>query len=127
MSNTVHYSELGLVNTRDMFAKAVDGGYAIPAYNFNNLLLEPLTNIGKLVLISAFGNQGVCDRFFEGFNRPWDLYPMFTDKAAAQRFVAEASGGSWRAANLRGVARIAKGQLKQKVTGRHFVYDDAIQ
>ena len=37
MSNTVHYSELGLVNTRDMFAKAVDGGYAIPAYNFNNL------------------------------------------------------------------------------------------
>ena len=37
MSDTVHYSELGLVNTRDMFAKAVDGGYAIPAYNFNNL------------------------------------------------------------------------------------------
>ena len=37
MSNTIHYSELGLVNTRDMFAKAVDGGYAIPAYNFNNL------------------------------------------------------------------------------------------
>ena len=37
MSDTVHYSELGLVNTREMFAKAVDGGYAIPAYNFNNL------------------------------------------------------------------------------------------
>lgn len=31
------YKELGLVNTRDMFAKAVAGGYAIPAYNFNNL------------------------------------------------------------------------------------------
>ena len=37
MSNAVHYSELGLVNTRDMFAKAMAGGYAIPAYNFNNL------------------------------------------------------------------------------------------
>ena len=37
MSDTVHYSELGLVNTRDMFAKAMAGGYAIPAYNFNNL------------------------------------------------------------------------------------------
>ena len=37
MSDKVHYSELGLVNTREMFAKAVDGGYAIPAYNFNNL------------------------------------------------------------------------------------------
>ena len=31
------YKELGLVNTRDMFAKAIKGGYAIPAYNFNNM------------------------------------------------------------------------------------------
>ena len=31
------YKDLGLVNTRDMFAKAVKGGYAIPAYNFNNM------------------------------------------------------------------------------------------
>jgi fructose-bisphosphate aldolase, class II len=37
MGEKVHYSELGLVNTREMFAKAVGGGYAIPAYNFNNL------------------------------------------------------------------------------------------
>jgi len=32
-----HYKELGLVNTRDMFKLAMDGGYAIPAYNFNNM------------------------------------------------------------------------------------------
>jgi len=31
------YKELGLVNTKAMFAKAVTGGYAIPAYNFNNM------------------------------------------------------------------------------------------
>ncbi len=31
------YKELGLVNTIEMFKKAVDGGYAIPAYNFNNM------------------------------------------------------------------------------------------
>ena len=31
------YKDLGLVNTRDMFAKAVKGGFAIPAYNFNNM------------------------------------------------------------------------------------------
>ncbi len=31
------YKELGLVNTKEMFAKAVTGGYAIPAYNFNNM------------------------------------------------------------------------------------------
>lgn len=33
----IHYSELGLSNTKDMFAKAMAGKYAIPAYNFNNL------------------------------------------------------------------------------------------
>ncbi|MDR0475380.1 MAG: class II fructose-1,6-bisphosphate aldolase [Treponema sp.] len=31
------YSELGLVNTKELFKKAVSGGYAVPAYNFNNL------------------------------------------------------------------------------------------
>jgi fructose-bisphosphate aldolase class II len=37
MGETVHYSELGLANTRQMFQQAMAGGYAIPAYNFNNL------------------------------------------------------------------------------------------
>lgn len=31
------YKELGLVNTVDLFKKAVSGGYALPAYNFNNM------------------------------------------------------------------------------------------
>lgn len=34
---SISYKDLGLVNTKDMFAKAVEGGYAIPAYNFNNM------------------------------------------------------------------------------------------
>jgi fructose-bisphosphate aldolase class II len=33
----IHYKELGLVNTKEMFKKAMSGGYAIPAYNFNNM------------------------------------------------------------------------------------------
>ncbi len=33
----VNYKELGLVNTKEMFAKALNGGYAVPAFNFNNL------------------------------------------------------------------------------------------
>ena len=37
MGDVVSYKDLGLVNSREMFRKAVDGGYAIPAYNFNNL------------------------------------------------------------------------------------------
>ena len=31
------YTELGLVNTKELFKKAVHGGYAVPAYNFNNM------------------------------------------------------------------------------------------
>ena len=33
----VSFKELGLVNTREMFAKAIKRGYAIPAFNFNNM------------------------------------------------------------------------------------------
>ncbi len=31
------YRDMGLVNTREMFQKAMAEGYAVPAYNFNNL------------------------------------------------------------------------------------------
>ncbi|MDD2226851.1 MAG: class II fructose-1,6-bisphosphate aldolase, partial [Dysgonamonadaceae bacterium] len=33
----VSYKELGLVNSRELFKKAMEGGYAIPAFNFNNM------------------------------------------------------------------------------------------
>ena len=33
----VSYKELGLVNSKELFKKAVEGGYAIPAFNFNNM------------------------------------------------------------------------------------------
>ena len=37
------YMDYGLVNTRDMFARAMAGGYAVPAFNFYNM--ETLTAI----------------------------------------------------------------------------------
>ncbi len=33
----VSYKDLGLSNTKEMFKKANEGGYAVPAYNFNNM------------------------------------------------------------------------------------------
>ena len=33
----VNYKDLGLVNTREMFKRAINGGYAIPAFNFHNM------------------------------------------------------------------------------------------
>jgi fructose-bisphosphate aldolase class II len=37
MDHPTPYPDLGLVNTREMFKKAMEGGYAVPAYNFNNM------------------------------------------------------------------------------------------
>jgi len=33
----ISYKDLGLVNTKEMFKKAMAEGYAVPAYNFNNM------------------------------------------------------------------------------------------
>ncbi len=33
----VSYKELGLTNTKEMFDKAIKNGFAVPAYNFNNM------------------------------------------------------------------------------------------
>jgi fructose-bisphosphate aldolase class II len=45
----VSYKQIGLVNTKDLFKKAFEGGYAIPAYNFNNMeqLQAIVTGCGK--------------------------------------------------------------------------------
>ncbi len=37
MGKFVNYKELGLVNSRNMFKKAISGGFAVPGYNFNNM------------------------------------------------------------------------------------------
>ncbi len=37
MAQSSSYKDLGLVNTKEMLNKALEGGYAIPAYNFNNM------------------------------------------------------------------------------------------
>lgn len=52
------YKELGLVNSRELFAKAVKGGYAIPAYNFNNLeqlqaIIQACTEVESPVILQV--------------------------------------------------------------------------
>jgi len=65
----VNYKDLGLVNTREMFAKAIKGGYAIPAFNFNNM--EQMQAIIKAavetkspgILQVSKGARPVCQRY----------------------------------------------------------------
>lgn len=54
----VSYKELGLVNTREMFRKAMAGNYAIPAYNFNNMeqlqaIIQGCTNSRSPVILQV--------------------------------------------------------------------------
>ena len=57
----VNYKDLGLVNTRDMFARAIKGGYAIPAFNFNNM--EQMQAIIKAARLRLKQNHLLSFRF----------------------------------------------------------------
>nr|WP_320113940.1 class II fructose-bisphosphate aldolase [uncultured Desulfuromonas sp.] len=61
MAEKTHYSELGLANTRDMFKQAVSGGYAIPAYNFNNM-----EQLQAIILASIETNSPVIIQVSKG-------------------------------------------------------------
>lgn len=53
-----NYKELGLVNTKEMFKKANENGYAVPAFNFNNLeqilaIIEACAEMGSPVILQC--------------------------------------------------------------------------
>jgi fructose-bisphosphate aldolase class II len=73
----VDYRSIGLVNTREMFAKAVDGGYAIPAYNFNNMeqlqaIMQACVEVNSPVILQVssgarkYANQTLLRYMAEG-------------------------------------------------------------
>ena len=53
-----NYKELGLVNTKEMFKKANSEGYAVPAFNFNNMeqvmaIAEACAETGSPVILQC--------------------------------------------------------------------------
>ncbi len=55
-----NYKDLGLSNTKEMFAKANKEGYAVPAFNFNNLeqmqaIVEAAAEMGSPVILQVSG------------------------------------------------------------------------
>ena len=68
-----NYKDLGLVNSRELFAKAIKGGYAIPAYNFNNLeqmqaIIQACTEVQSPVIlqVSKGANQTLLRYLAQG-------------------------------------------------------------
>jgi len=61
MQKTFKYQDLGLVNTKEMFAKAMEGKYAVPAYNFNNMeqlqaIITGCAESGSPVILQVSGS-----------------------------------------------------------------------
>jgi 2-polyprenyl-6-methoxyphenol hydroxylase-like FAD-dependent oxidoreductase len=91
---------------------------------FNNTLLVPLTKAGKLLLVSTYGStareddvspqQRLADAFIDNFDDPAVLTPGFHDEDEAKRILKETFGSSTRP-YLRGMAKIARGQLRHKL------------
>lgn len=55
-----NYKELGLSNTKEMFAAANEKGYAVPAFNFNNMeqmkaIVEACAEMGSPVILQVSG------------------------------------------------------------------------
>src|SRR5574344_2595188 len=54
----VDYKKIGLVTTKDMFARAIKGGWAVPAFNFNNLeqlqaIIQASSNLKSPVILQV--------------------------------------------------------------------------
>ena len=96
--------------------------HAHAAYTFSNLLLEPITAPAKELLIAQYGSDGRADNrgapqrianaFFENFNDPRTLTPAFMDMGRARDVI-----GGWRWSGVRGRARIARDQVRQRLRG----------
>jgi Styrene monooxygenase A putative substrate binding domain len=94
-------------------------------YTFNNILLEPITTAGKMILMAQYGSEGrargstgqqrIADAFIENFNDANGLTPAFLDAGKARAVIKEKTGTSWPIAVARGALGVAKGQLRQKL------------
>ena len=65
-------------------------GHGKAAYTFNNILLEPLTEAGQIVLTHAAKDRQFSDAaLFGNFHTPRGFFPWFEDAEAAKQKIAE--------------------------------------
>ncbi len=74
---SIHYKELGLVNTKEMFQRAMDLGFAVPGYNFNNMeqlqaIVQACVETGSPVILQVsagarkYANQTILRYLAQG-------------------------------------------------------------
>jgi hypothetical protein len=96
-----------------------------PTTRFNNLLLEPLPDAGKHVLMAQYGSDGVrtdtpqkiADAFALNFEDPARITDVIDDTPKARAFIAEKAGGSWIWPVVRGALGVGREQARQALGG----------
>jgi hypothetical protein len=94
-----------------------------PAYVLTNLMLEPMSEAGRLLLLAQYGSDGVredgrqalADLFAAGFADPALLVDRLTDVELAKRAIRETTGKGWVRAVATGALGIARAQVRQKL------------
>lgn len=96
-----------------------------PAFALTNLMLEPMSPAGRLLLMAQYGSDGrdregaptgrqaLADRFADGFAHPAPILAALTDVAEARRMIGETLGGWWGRPVAAGAIGIAWRQLRQ--------------
>jgi hypothetical protein len=96
-----------------------------PAYALTNLMLEPMTVPGRLLLLAQSGSNGhgndgrqqLANLFASGLGEPELLIDLLTNTATARRMIREKTGQWWLRPVVSGALRIGKAQLR-RVLGR---------
>jgi hypothetical protein len=91
--------------------------------SFNNLLLEPLTDAGRKMLIAQYGSDGrqstgrqaIANAFCDNFADPTSITELFMDSAKAQAFISEKTGKPWPLQLAGGLFGIVRDQIRQKM------------
>lgn len=94
-----------------------------PAFELTNLMLEPMSLAGRLLLIAQHGSDGartdgpqvIANLFASAFEDPSRILPALSDTARAKRVIAEATGRPWLAAVARGALGVAGGQIRRGI------------
>jgi len=127
----IHYRSLGFVNTRVMFAVAVRAGFAVPAYNFNNMeqlqaiILASLETRSPVIIQVSKGARDYADRTLLGYMAHGAVEMM--KREAAEKGFGEIPialhldhGDSYELC----VSCIESGFSSVMIDGSHHVYED---
>ena len=90
---------------------------------FNNMLLEPLTNAGRQLLIAQYGSNGqqrngrqaIADAVCENFADPNCFTAAFADNAKAHALIQERAGRPWMLQTGSGLLGVVRDQVRQKI------------